>query len=76
MVRVFHSSGDYHRSQEGSRVNGLSFLAERYSKIARNLYVWEVSSLRWTERANRRVGCDLERVYKSLSIWWECERKL
>lgn len=23
---VFHSSGDYHRAQEGSRVNGLSFL--------------------------------------------------
>ena len=24
---VYHSSGDYHRAQEGSRVNGLNFLA-------------------------------------------------
>ena len=55
---VFHSSGDYHRAQEGSRVNGLSFLAERYSKIARNLYVW--GSFKFTmDRESERAWSDV-----------------
>ena len=29
---VFHSSGDYHKAQEGSRMNGLKFFAERYTE--------------------------------------------
>lgn len=55
---VYHSSGDYHRAQEGSRVNGLNFLAERYSKIARNLYVW--GSFKFTmDRESERAWADM-----------------
>lgn len=55
---VFHSSGDYHKAQEGSRMNGLNFFAERYTKIARNLYVW--GSFKFTmDRESERAWSDV-----------------
>lgn len=58
-------------------MNGLNFFAERYTKIARNLYVW--GSFKFTmDRESERAWSDviLERIYKSLPIWRECKGKL
>lgn len=50
--------GDYHKAQEGSRMNGLNFFAERYTKIARNLYVW--GSFKFTmDRESERAWSDV-----------------
>ena len=35
-----NSGGDYHRAQEGNRLNGLRFISERYDKMSKNWLVW------------------------------------
>ncbi|MEI8271146.1 MAG: DUF6850 family outer membrane beta-barrel protein [Paludibacter sp.] len=32
--------GNYHRAQEGNRLNGLRFISERYDKMSKNWLVW------------------------------------
>jgi hypothetical protein len=34
------AGGDYHRAQEGNRLNGLRFVSERYDKIGKNWLSW------------------------------------
>lgn len=49
---VFHSSGDYHKAQEGSRMNGLNFLRNVILKLLVISMFGEVSSSRWIGRAS------------------------
>lgn len=63
-MRLQHRSGSYHRVQEGSQTNGLTFLTERYQHIGRYLYGYGRFEFD-NGRTRNRAWSDVMRSYGS-----------